>query len=106
LSIYAKLFVLLRKSPIFTEIIFSMDALTQKAYLVGVHRHSYRAGEVAEIIAVKWAKPTGHDWRLVYEVQFFDGDTDLIPYLDVEGGNAVIISDLELSQGKIPEVCQ
>jgi len=83
-----------------------MDVLTQKAYLVGVHRYSFRAGEVAEIIGLRFAKPKGYDWRLAYEVEYFDGKKDFVSLEDVQSGNVVIISDLELSDGKIPEICK
>jgi hypothetical protein len=81
-----------------------MDLLTQKCYLVGVHRYSFRAGEPAEIIGVKFAKPTGYEWRLAYEVEFIDGIRDFVAFSDLESGNAVIISDVQYALGQIPEI--
>lgn len=78
--------------------------LTQKAYLVGVHHYAYRTGEAAEIIGVKYVKPEGYDWRLAYEVVYSDGKTDTVAYADVEYGNFVIISDVQLALGQIPSI--
>lgn len=81
-----------------------MDCLTQKSYIVNVHRYGFRAGEPAEIITLKFAKPNGHDWRLVFEVKYFDEKIDYIAYDDVISGNAVIISDVDLANERIPPI--
>lgn len=81
-----------------------MEALTQKSYIVGVHRYSFKAGEVGEIIGVKHVKPSGYDWRLAFEVEYLDGKKDLVAFEDVSSGNAVIISDVQYALGQIPEI--
>lgn len=84
-----------------------MEALTQKSYLVGVHRYSFRAGEPAEIIGLKWVRPSPferHDWRLAYEIEFFDGKKDYVSLDDVIAGNHEIISDVDLANERIPRI--
>jgi hypothetical protein len=86
---------------------FKPEAITQKSYLVGVHRYAFRAGEPAEIIGVKWVKPSPverHEWRLAYEVEFFDGKRDFVALSDILAGNHVIISDVDLLNERIPEI--
>lgn len=78
--------------------------LTQKAYIVGVHRHAFRAGEVGEIIGIEHVKPDGYDWRLAIKVEYFDGFIDHVSYSDVTAGNFEIISDVQLALGQIPEI--
>jgi hypothetical protein len=85
------------------------SALTQKTYMVGVHRYAYRAGEPAEILELKWVKPNAigdpkHQWRLAFLVQFDDGKQDYVAFSDVLAGNQVIISDVDLINGHIPEI--
>lgn len=87
-----------------------MNVLTQKSYIVYVHRYGFRAGEPAEILGLKFAKPISvadfnhveHEWRLAFEVQYFDGVVDYVAYQDVISGNAVIISDVDLANERIP----
>lgn len=82
-----------------------MEILTQKSYMVNVHRYGFRAGEPAEILELKWAKPSPeHEWRLAFEVKFFDGKIDYVAYDDVIAGNSVIISDVDLINENIPPV--
>lgn len=81
-----------------------MSKLTQKAYIVGVHRYAFRAGEVAEIIGIKYVKPTGYDWRLAMEVEYADGFIDYVAFEDESSGNYEIISDVQLGLGQIPEI--
>jgi hypothetical protein len=84
-----------------------IQILTQKSYLVGVHRYAFRAGEPAEIIGLKWCRLSPierHDWRLAYEIEFFDGKKDFVSINDVIAGNHVIISDIDLIEERIPPV--
>jgi hypothetical protein len=81
-----------------------MSKLTQKAYIVGVHRYAFRAGEVAEIIGIKYVKPIGYDWRLTIKVEYADGFIDYVSIQDVTAGNYEIISDVQLGLGQIPVI--
>ena len=84
-----------------------MEILTQKSYLVGIHRYAGRAGEPAEILQLKWCKPNGdYDWRLAFEIEFFDGVRDYVPYSDVVAGLYKIISDVDLIEERIPQVTE
>lgn len=75
--------------------------------MVGIHRYAFRAGEPAEIIELKWVKPDGnYDWRLAFEIEFFDGKKDYVPYQSLLDGNYVIISDVDLANERIPKVTQ
>jgi hypothetical protein len=78
--------------------------LIQKAYIVGVHRYAFRAGEVAEIIGMKYVKPTGYNWRLAMVVEYVDGFIDYVAFEDVSSGNYEIISDVQLGLGQIPKI--
>lgn len=90
---------------IFLPKLFTMEVLTQKSYIVGIHKNAFRAGEPAEIIDLKFAKPSPqHEWRLAFEVEYFDGKRDYIGYSDVIAGNYVIISDADLANERIPKV--
>ncbi len=73
------------------------------AYLVGIHRYSFRAGKPAEIKGVRFVcfdaeSPT----RLCYCVQFEDGVVDYVPVEDSE--NYQIISEEYIRAGNIPKV--
>jgi hypothetical protein len=82
-----------------------MEILTQKSYMVGIHRYAFRAGEPAEIIELKFVKPDGdYEWRLAFEIEFFDGKKDYIPYVEVVAGLYEIISDVDLANERIPKV--
>lgn len=79
-------------------------ALTQTAYIVGVHHYSFRVGQAAEILGIKYVKPFGKDrfnqpyeWRLAYIVKYDDNVIDYVAISDVENGNYAIISDYELA---------
>lgn len=75
----------------------------EKAYLVGIHRYSFRCGKPAEIIGIKIVIPCEGDTpRECYHVVFEDGVEDYIPItLD---GHYVIISFNDIVDGKIPSV--
>lgn len=64
-----------------------MDVITQKAYIVGVHPYAFRSGEAAEIIGTKYVKPTGHNWRIAFKVEYADGFIDYVAFEDVTSGN-------------------
>lgn len=86
---------------------FKPEALTQKTYLVGVHRYCFRAGEPAEIITLRWVRPSPierHEWRLAYEIEFFDGKKDFVALSDILAGNHLIISDVDLANERIPQI--
>jgi hypothetical protein len=80
-------------------------ALTQKAYCVGVHHYAFRVGQAGEIIGLKFVKPTSgrikYDWRLAYIVQYDDGFKDFVSLSDVEAGNYVITSDVQLAKDNL-----
>lgn len=86
--------------------------MTQKAYIVGVHRHAFKAGEPGEIIGTQFVRPMGNDpfgypypWRLAYVVVYDDGAKDFVPFVDVQVyGNYEIISDVQLALGQIPSI--
>ncbi len=86
--------------------VFKDYPLTQKTYMVGVHRYAYKAGEPAEILGLKWVKPDGLDWRIAFEVQYFDGKKDFVAYSDVIPGLYKIISDVDLIEERIPPVTE
>lgn len=88
----------------------SATAMTQKAYLIGVHHYSFRVGQPGEIIGTKFVKPNGrdhhnhpYDWRLAFIVVYDDGVKDYISLEDVTNGNYAIISDVQLALGQIPK---
>ena len=53
----------------------------EKAFLIGQHPYSFRAGERAEIIGTKIVQPEKLEARLCFEVLFDDGTIDFIPVL-------------------------
>ena len=76
-----------------------------KCYSVGVNRLCFRAGEPAEIkrIGYQWVDVNPPDYRLVYEIEFYDGETDTIPLKEV-GTAWKIISFKDIINGNIPKV--
>jgi len=57
---------------------------TEKIFIIGTHKDSFRSGELSEIIGVKNVSPSfKHDWRLCYEVEFTDGVVDYIPVSEI-----------------------
>jgi hypothetical protein len=86
-------------------------AMTQKAYMVGVHRYAFRAGEPGVIIGTQFVKPNGknykgepYSWRLAFIVLYDDGAKDFVSFEDVTNGDYTIISDVQLALGQIPEI--
>ena len=87
----------------------SATAMTQKAYMVGLHPYSFRVGEAGEIVGTQYVKPNGKDykndpyrWRLAFVVLYDDGFKDFVSFEDVTHGNYAIISDVQLGLGQIP----
>ena len=68
-----------------------------KAFIVGIHRYCYKAGEVAEITNMVWVSD-----RLCYEAKYLDDSIDFIPVIDE--ANYIIISELDVKEGNIPKV--
>jgi hypothetical protein len=73
-----------------------------KAFLVGTHRFSFRAGEPAEIIGVRFTTPADLEPQACYFVRFGNGNEDLVPIADAR--NYQIISEADVKAGKIPAV--
>jgi len=79
-----------------------VEILTQKTYIILDHRYGFRVGEPAEILDFKWVKLSENsEWRLAFEVMYFDGLKEYIQYSDVISGKAVIISDVDLANERI-----
>lgn len=76
--------------------------MKQKAFLVGTHMYSFRAGKPAEIIGVQFLTPTNEDPRACYHLRFEDGEEDFTPISDAR--NFKIISEEDVRLGRIPEV--
>lgn len=57
--------------------------ITKKARIKGVHPYCFRAGEWADIIAVRMATPDGLEERLVFVLQFDNGEVDSMPVEDI-----------------------
>lgn len=76
--------------------------MNQKAYLVGTHRYSFRAGKPAEIIGVQFVTPMNAEPRPCFHLQFEDGQQDFIPLS--EAHHFVIISEDDVRCGRIPAI--
>ena len=73
-----------------------------KAYLVGIHRYSFKSGVPGEIIGVEIVKPDDKlEPRLCYHVRWHDQVED---WIAVDGGHFKIISFTDILNGNIPEV--
>jgi len=75
-----------------------------KAYLVGVHRYSFKSGKPAEIIGVEMVTPENGKPRLCYHIMWSDKVEDWIAVED--SANYKIISFEDILAGDIPEVTQ
>lgn len=73
-----------------------------KAFLVGTHRYSFRAGKPAEIIGVVFITPDKLNPRACYHVRFDDGAEDFVAISDIN--NFKIISEEDVAAGRIPKV--
>lgn len=76
--------------------------MNQKAYLVGTHRYSFRAGQPAEIIGVQFVTPMHAAPRPCYHIQFEDGQQDFVALSECH--RFAIISEYDVRQGRLPEV--
>jgi hypothetical protein len=75
---------------------------TESAYLVGIHRHSFRAGIPAKIIDVSFVTPEQLSPRVCYHVEYDDGKHDYIPICDIH--HYEIISASDKKEGKISDI--
>ena len=76
----------------------------EQAYLVGIHRYSFRCGEPAEILDVKITTPKGSSPRACYCVKHSDDD-NTIDYVVVSAiTDYEIISESDVLSGNIPTV--
>lgn len=76
----------------------------QKAFLVGIHRYSLRAGEPAEVIGVSFCTPEGNEERLCFQIRFRDATED---YVAVSAtAHYKIINQVDVDEGRIPEVTE
>lgn len=75
-----------------------------KAYLVGVHRYSFKSGKAAEIVGVEIVTPENGKPRLCYHIMWSDKTEDWIPVED--SSNYKIISFEDILADNIPEVTQ
>lgn len=58
---------------------------TERVNIKGIHPHTYRCGETAEIVGVRLVKPDDEsEWRLCYLILFEDGKTDFVPFSEPE----------------------
>ncbi len=58
--------------------------LTEPAFYVGIHHHSFRPGKPAEIIGVEFVLPEKElVWRACFKVRYPDGFEDLCPIDDL-----------------------
>jgi hypothetical protein len=82
----------------------------EDAYLVGIHRYSYRSGEPAKIIGVVMYTPgssgDSDDYieRPCYHIIFPDGVEEYTPVSDLL--NYAIISEDDVERNNIPPVTQ
>ncbi len=76
--------------------------MNQKAFLVGTHMYSFRAGKPAEIIGVQFVTPVNEEPRPCYHLRFEDGKEDFTPISDTL--TFKIISEEDVRLGRIPEV--
>jgi len=77
----------------------------KKAFLVGTHRHSFRAGKPAEIIGISFVTPKNCNPRPCFKICFGDGKIDDVPLSAVHQEHShEIISGVDLALGKIPKV--
>ncbi len=61
------------------------------AYIKGLHPDSFRKGESAEIVGVRYCCVSAY-WRLCYVVCFSDGVVDYIPFSEANNLELYFIS--------------
>ena len=77
----------------------------ENAYLVGVHKYCFKAGEKCRVIGVSYVQPNDDDdYRLAYKVVYDNGAVDYVAVSDVEAGNWQWVSELEVGFGMLPGV--
>lgn len=79
-----------------------LKIMTDEAYLVGVHRYSFKSGKPAKIVGVEFVTPEKGEPRLCYHVVWADKTEDWIPVKD--NSNYKIISFEQILAGDIPSV--
>jgi len=79
-------------------------AKIDKAYLVGIHRYSFRSGEPAEIQGVVMNCSMDYEFKPCYKIKFADGTEDLVPIYDEK--NYKIIGFKDILEGNLPEVTE
>lgn len=76
-------------------------------FIVGVHRYTFRAGEIAQVIGVKMVTPSNgieYEPRLSYQIRFPDGIIDYVPFTDVDAGNWELVTIEDLINNGVPKV--
>lgn len=74
-----------------------------KAYFVGISKHSFRAGTPAEIIGIIMVSIEVHPTpRPNFHIRFSDGTEDYVPIIDSD--NYKLITFTDIINGNIPEV--
>lgn len=73
-----------------------------KAYLVGIHRYSFRSGTPAEIVGVEIVIPDKGKPRVCYHVLYDDKTEDWVSVED--NTNYKIISFEDILTGNIPKI--
>ena len=76
----------------------------EHAYLVGIHRYSFRAGEPAKILGVVIAHLKDSFPRSYFLVRFPDGVRDLVAIGD--HWNYSVISESDVLAGRLPRVIE
>ena len=75
-----------------------------KAYLVGIHRYSFKSGKPAEIVGVELVTHENEKPKLCYHIMWTDTVEDWIAVED--SSNYKIIGFEDILAGNIPDVTQ
>jgi len=75
-----------------------------EAYLVGVHRYSFKSGKPAKIVGVDFVTPENGKPRLCYHIMWADKTEDWVAIED--SSNYKIISFEQVLAGDIPAVTE
>lgn len=75
--------------------------VTEDAYIVGVHRHTFRPGEPAKIVRTVMISPDGSEPRPAFLVVYPDGATD---YIVIDFLTMRIVSERDVEAGNLPAV--
>ncbi len=87
---------------LYANVYLTKSKAHQRTFLVGTHRHSFRAGKPAEILGVVFVTPEGREARACYHVRFEDGQEDHVAVSDTQFSE--IISEKDVKAGRIPKV--